>query len=412
MARVVLAELDLEEGPLLEAQARSREGFVALEGGASQSARRMSREWDRTGSLFVNRMFSMRQAMIALLGGFTIGGVILSLRNFAAEIVKSAEGFETFSRVSDDASRRLARFAADALNVSDLLRGMTEWLDRIVFLVEKLPEERIGRVVGFLFGQTNLGQLLKVIDAAGDLIDKMAGRPPVGEIVKAVPVSAREFKELIDITQPLIDAGEFMETTLVPSTREWVAALRNAADEAQRLRLVWFDLISETARVTEEDIGDIATAVERASATYESFGVVASSALEAISAAAAAGVVSQTAAARIAMGILAIEAILKGKIELAEAVAAAARFDFASATLHGVAAGLYFAAAAFHAKGAIAGPSGGSGGFGRSTGQNFAQAAPTRSSQSFTIIIEGNVDSDERIRQIMESLRTATADNA
>ena len=108
------------------------------------------------------------------------------------------------------------------------------------------------------------------------------------------------------------------------------------------------------------------------------------------------------------------QAYQRGVIELAEAAAAAASYQYHSAALHKVAAGLFFSAAAFQGYGAIAGGGGGGGG---SAARGYAatftpntQGPPT---QQLTFIIQGDVvGKDEWIRDLADQVGKAVQDNA
>lgn len=97
--RVVLATLDFDERGALR-------GVKAVE----QSIGSLQRQTDTTAGAFTQRMFSMRSAAQAFLGGFTLAGAIVGLKNFTTEIAKTDTAFLQFSESVKTANRAVQDF--------------------------------------------------------------------------------------------------------------------------------------------------------------------------------------------------------------------------------------------------------------------------------------------------------------
>jgi len=163
--------------------------------------------------------------------------------------------------------------------------------------------------------------------------------------------------------------------------------------------------IDDATRAMEDLIEQIDIAIER----YDLFGSVASAASEAIGAAANAGVISQKSATKALLLLNAVQSIQLGMIEQAKAVAAAASGAYWKAALHGIAAGLFYSAAAFNGSAAFGG--GGSGGGGNLDLGRDADQGDTRV-QQVTYIFQGTPvffggNKDSVVRDLSEWMRRA-----
>src|SRR3990172_6215104 len=112
--RLVLAELDLDESAQVAAAGRARAAFVSLEGGANESARRIGTQWSRTtasvesgAALMTRRMFDMRLAVRALLGSFTLAGLVLAVTGLVKELITGTEWWKRFKEGAEDAHRAI-----------------------------------------------------------------------------------------------------------------------------------------------------------------------------------------------------------------------------------------------------------------------------------------------------------------
>lgn len=165
---------------------------------------------------------------------------------------------------------------------------------------------------------------------------------------------------------------------------------------------------------------ELMDSIESQIATYEALSAVVGIAGQAVAAAANSGLISAKNAWRLQQALLASEAILRGMIEQAQAIAAAGTPGRQwEVPFHKAAAVLYFAAAAFHGIGAVSGGGGGGGGGGRGErgAPVVATAAPEpiRQGPTIQIYIDGylsdNGTNDARVgRRLAEIINRAQRD--
>lgn len=122
---VVLARLSIDSSGVVSGQ---RETGVALNAGGSQLetfSRRVNRSAGAS-DLFVKRLFNMRLAVAALLGGFTIAGIALQIANLTKELITGTEAWKVFSGAMTDVFNALVKGETAAQrsrrHVSELLK--------------------------------------------------------------------------------------------------------------------------------------------------------------------------------------------------------------------------------------------------------------------------------------------------
>lgn len=169
---------------------------------------------------------------------------------------------------------------------------------------------------------------------------------------------------------------------------------------------------SDSVKQQKADIDDMVD-------SYENWQFILGLVSQTAAAAADAGIISAKRLFQINQTLMSIDAIKQGMIEIAKGVAAAAVGDFGGAALHEVAAGLFFAAAAFHGVAAVRGPqgAGGVGGHGGGRGSRFTEAPETQAPQApggtYIFNIDGSIigsDPNEIGRWIMEVQAKAQRD--
>jgi hypothetical protein len=180
-----------------------------------------------------------------------------------------------------------------------------------------------------------------------------------------------------------------------------------------------FKLLPNSTQITVTALTDVWKELELVQQKYQQIAEVADAAMGMLSAASASGILSSSAFARAQMAILAVQATMHGMYELAAAAASAASYQYHAAVLHKIAAGLYFATAAFEGAGAVRGMPGGSsaGGSGGGSFQSAALAAPpSQRSISVEVNVEGNAifgeDKDKIGRDLAETIKRALQDGA
>jgi hypothetical protein len=329
------------------------------------------------------------------IGGFVLAAAAVGTATYT--IAKHSDAWKGFDEAAKKANHSILNLIGDLSGINSGLESATGWLARFGKIADNLKGESLaagegggGYITAALTGTLGWYGLFQKLEAVGKWMDKRLGTNQAGVYGPPSHANTIEGMDLPPSTWPgpassplgpaappfaqLVGAVQAVKLDVPPNladpVREYANAITQATDAFSRFREVHGfgpggegtgegqvpDLWLQEAGGIEDVTGkffELRDAVYEAGRAYEDFGTLATAAMEATSAAAAAGVISASAAARVQEVILAANAIMKGKIELAAAVASAALHDHRGATLHGVAAGLYFAAAGFHGAAAV-----------------------------------------------------------
>lgn len=395
---LVLAELSIDSSGVVTG--------VAVAGGALDNLNRKTEDTGKKSEkasalmgALTGRMFSLRSAAVALLGSFTLAGLILQISNLTANLITGTDWWKKWSGAATDAfnalvkgegvMERTARHLSEAQKGTGVIFGITRMEDvqKIVAAQETamnelmaIPRGPTGRSTNPLLDR-NLRQGIDDLTRALQKIQQQSGLTEgafdllFGTHLTDAVVQATRLTEGFDDTLQRTHAPV---SKAVKLTGDWNEELQHAGNFLRDLNVPLkenFFLLEQWEAAIDllnhqmDELANPGRSVKLKDAAekWEQLGEAAFAAMDALSQAAAAGVVSQSVAARASMALVAVLALIKGKFEVAEAAAAAAKHDYLSATLHGVAAGLYFATAAFNVAGAVRGAtgagSGGSGGF-------------------------------------------------
>lgn len=171
MAREVIADIDFDQS-----------GVVTL-GRVGQSMGGLESQTIRTANVFTARMFNMRAAAMALIGSFSVAGIILGLKSLITNIVQGDSAFKDFQLSAKGVADEFARLAREAFNVGGGLQGATTWMVRIEAsllairqMAESAPAQSAGSqgvIAAVLFGIPGIGPLLQNLDQAGNAIDML-----------------------------------------------------------------------------------------------------------------------------------------------------------------------------------------------------------------------------------------------
>lgn len=390
--RVVLADIVFEEEGAVSSLKRTDLALV----GTSSSVDTLAKHTRDTSSVFVNRMFSMRQAAVAFLGAFTVGGVIIGLKNLISEAARQEVGFKNlaasakvFHQVMLDIIKDLPGFSKGIGTLGDLLLSF-------------------GAEFRTIFSKEGFEALTKDLKAAllgedSDSFVKLFQR--TFEKLKTERDSLLRGAGNLDVHFPLLASDQGLTTAAtIEATKNWLSIQREANG-----------LVDETITAFQSIGFELDILISK----YQQYINVLGAASEFAVAAAASGLASQSTAARAAMAIVAVQAYMHGLEELAFAAASAAAYDYRGAILHKIAAGLFFATAAFQGAAAIRGPagSGGGGGGGGGTGFRGVSIAPAqRLSPNVSITIEGSVigagGKEQLAHDLAELIKKALSDGA
>lgn len=378
--QVVLAELKIDATGAVTGVASVTRGIDQLERKTGQLGEQSQKTTNFLGTL-TGRMFNLRSAAVALLGGFTLAGVILKFGELLKVTIQNTETWKewgpvisrTFNSIMGGAEEAIAKVTVLQASITKLAQGtgVTPVLTTSVQLQPLLAlRKEISSTVD-LFRLLNQSAPFDTHARASlnlAIVDLNNVDTAILKILQSTKLSASEIKALFGIEMPKTLS---MIEGIAQRVNESIGLETDTAKRQFQELFVgfengWDDTSEALKRMHVSNLDD----VKELESAYELFAATASAAYAAVGAAALAGIISASTAARIQMGILAIEALLRGKIEAAAAAASAASGNFGAAALHGLAAGLYFAAAAFNARGAIAGLAGGAGGGAGATAQS------------------------------------------
>jgi len=424
-ATTTIAVLDVDEKGAVTSIDKTRKAFTKMEGGMSKSASKVAQNTKKMQSSVTKNLksmtiavFSLQTAALAMVGAFSLGGIIRGLKDMLTEATKLNGSFNdvvaTTAGIKTGIVEAVAEMEGFKQAVADLNSGLINTvasftlISRLFSLTETIrsgsASDKFGALlelkdligdVGKEFDQVVRKMEARVRAARANLVDPRAGTVSLepGEIYG--PVFEDGIQNAIGLQNQFNDElRDFVE--LGPVLWEPVVAYGNA----------WADV----GVILEEDV--IPT-VDRLATSYEKLGSVASAAGSLISAAARTGIITQREAARLMMAIRAVQATQDGMIQLAAAAAAAARYDFGAAILHKISAGLYFASAAVSGVGAISGGgSGGGGARGGIGGQGPGLTPPVRNT-NVTIVVQGPISGETRYdigREIIDLINEGQSD--
>jgi hypothetical protein len=465
--RLVLAELVVDSTGVVRGVKSATDSFRFLPENLEKHGRAAASTGDRYLGALEHRFLGFRHVAGALLGGFTVAGIVVELESLASSLVSNTEAWQTWSRGIQDAmhaiggeseagktlrnlteslkgtgaknvlgegetAEAIKKAMADVQTTLKTMKGPSTKAPEFAFGVMQLPEPGPLTQEQLILQKELQDQLeilkRKLLDVQREsgmtafAFDKLWGTDTQHMVVEATRLvdgftdSLRKAKEVAakgqrlpgnifneSPAQPLgamqgappgvpIDVGEQFHNVEV-SADGVVTHIKAVTDEFHQLS----DAIignqgalqqwGETTAVVigekdftpldklTEKMAKANVQVDKATERYAKFQIVASASYEAVDAAAQAGVISQQLATRVRLGLMATEALLKAEIETGLAAASAAGGDYESAALHGIAAGLLFAAAAFDVVGAVKGAGGGGGGGGYGGGVVAAAGA-------------------------------------
>jgi hypothetical protein len=398
--RLVIAELVVDE-----------KGVVTAINDSTEKIRLLGKQTKETADVVTERMFSMRHAVTAFLGTFTIAGGVYALKGFVEDAIRANKEFATLSVSAEHFQKSMAGAAGHIFAINESVPGMISWLDRFSNFLDKASKLHaqldaggipMGGGPGEMFGPPappgygNAGYDPDHPAAGfigppgpagyGNRSDQMYINGRLANLTKATRIDDGDLQAMSHAWPEIPDAE---------ALDRWNAAL----DLQERQNEYW------------EKSGEI---IKDLTERYQQYGSVASAAGDAVAAAAQSGILSQSAAARASALIIAGESTIRGMFELAAAAASLAAYDYRGAVLHKIASGLYFATAAF--KGAGAFGAGGGGGSAADRGliaNRFSPANQAAAGPQITVIVQGDVvGKDAWIRDLADQIGKAVQDQS
>ena len=399
---LVLAELTIDPSGLIT-QSGAAQAALGRVGGQVKQLESTIAGGASHMNAFEHRMFSMREAAGAFLGVFTLGGAILTFKNFLEEVAKGDSAFGNFTESIKTANGQLQNMVAPFVHAG--LKAMTSEIDDASSSMSGFVN-RFGTAHSSLsagakaaFWLTLLAVTGKegALTAAAMLPKGMTHTQTAEQMGPPGPQGYRAGNPIAQYNPsfyaPMATRVPEQQTGPIGAYIPMAVKLTEKLDDLLiPLREVNYALSNEVMGPTIAEFHQgLQDELDITISKYQQWADVVDAASGAVQAAAAAGIVSQGAAARASMIFVAAQATIRGMMELALATASAAMYDYGAAALHNVAAGLFFATAAFNVGAAFRGASGGGG---RASGGNgnIAAAAPQATVQpNVTIIVQGSL---------------------
>lgn len=447
--QLVLAELVIDSSGIVRGVRDSTAAIAGFDRRLSDSGKQAAQASGLVDVLS-SRFLNLRSVAMATLGGFTVAGAILKISAVTSEVVTSTAAWKAWAGQIEDTFNRLvkgesvldrtARHLKDAASGTGITPGLVtvENITNLANLAGALASRR-NEILGTLTAPfrpdarqaIELSVIEKDLNSVFDALYKIQQQSGLTDkefdllfnthlstYVKKATRILEEFNDVLKVPvaviQKAIRLSQESQFDSGPPLRE---ALGLPVDygidrgATERGEAFGFSPPGDMTGVRETDIGaanDALTEHEQkildVTEAYERMGVVADAAYAAVAGAEAAGIISQRDATRIRLALMAAEAFMQGKIEVAKAAAAAASQNYGEAALHGIAAGLFFAAAAFNASAAIRGYGGG-----ESSNQAAASGSASGGGGQRELVFVNNgfafVNKDDFIRWVSEQQR-------
>lgn len=269
---LVLAELTVDSRGVVTgvAQATSAiSGFDRKLTETGQSAGRTTAPLDA----ITHRMLNLRSAAVALVGSFSLAGIIFGLKNLAESIVKSDEAFKDLSISASHVKDEFFAVSRNALGVHEGLQEATTWADRFagaLHAIRRAQEEHpaaaamaregfIGAVLFGIPGASGIAAGIRSIGSAWDTVfaediaaakegaptpaqrvpETFPGRlgkssvilPPLARRLPDVQFSDELRDTWTDMAQPVLEIGQGWETAADAIDRIQESDIKGMADQ-------------------------------------------------------------------------------------------------------------------------------------------------------------------------------------
>lgn len=202
---LVLAELSIDSKGVVSG--------VAVAGGALDGLGRKTEDAGKkvatsAGSfdLLTKRMFNLRTAAVALVGSFSLAGVLFGIRALVGEIIAGDVAFKEFQKSAKGVTAEFGALVRETFNVTGGLQSMTSWMDRIQasMLALRQAEEahpaamaagRQGIIGAVFFGIPGAAGIISSLETIGSLWDKLTKKQQ-----DAIKKSREGFREAGDMS--------------------------------------------------------------------------------------------------------------------------------------------------------------------------------------------------------------------
>lgn len=286
---LVLAELTIDSQGVVSG--------VAVAGGALDGLGRKTETVAKQAAatagpfdLLTKRMFNLKTAAVALIGSFSLAGVLLGLKSLVAEIIAGDAAFASFKKSAAGVTAEFGALARETFNVSGGLQGVTSWLDRVQASMRALRQAeeehpaaasgvRQGIIGAVLFGIPGVGGLVHGLEQVGTALDQLTKRQQfqikqereafdpkrvdeweaaVKKALAALPGPEGLTSDMSQSAFRLID-GEFIQKAerLPDIFNEIVQPLEEAAVFTDQTTAGWEATEDAMARIEESDLPDV-----------------------------------------------------------------------------------------------------------------------------------------------------------
>jgi hypothetical protein len=190
---VVLAELTIDASGAVSGVAAVDKAFVGL-GRRTTEVSTTAKNAAGPLAALTSRMFNLRTAAVALLGTFTLGGLVLGLKNFIADIYRAAPGFKDFQTAVQGATSSLTSFIAQAIGASRTLDSLTTILNSVRTGVEAVKRiaggETVGNLWRFMWGLTPIGKVERMLELTASVLNRAGVGGPGGPQTGGAPLGS------------------------------------------------------------------------------------------------------------------------------------------------------------------------------------------------------------------------------
>lgn len=174
---LVLAELSIDSSGVVSGVAVAGGSLDAL----GNKTRKVAKDaTDASGhmDLLTKRMFNLRTAAVALVGSFSIAGVVFGIKALVGEIIAGDAAFGSFKKSAEGVTNEFGRLVRETFNVRGGLESVTGEMDRLTGLMRLASETGAtnaaqGVLGKMLYGAPGVGPILTGLKAAKDLFDQM-----------------------------------------------------------------------------------------------------------------------------------------------------------------------------------------------------------------------------------------------
>lgn len=406
--KVTVAEITIDEAGAVRALSNTQNAL-------RQTATNVESLGARTSSaadVFEHRMFSMRHAAIALLGGFTLAGLIQDLKGLASQVVKSAESFGELEAAGATLNREFNAMAVETFNVNAGIQGTVTWMDRLSGVMRAVTVAQTshpaaaaavkdGFISAVLFGIPGASGIMRGIHDVGAAIDSLFAKQ-----IAAATAGQNFIGPPAPPGYGNFDYHPPAEKKPVPFGESPLTGWKAYTDTADALKGVVVNLqaaiplaedFNDTLKDAPVALSDVVLWLRQAGGAYQQLGEAAGFAFGALL---AGQNIDLSGFIRAVLTSIAQQASVKAIFEIAEGLAASARYaasyftdvaQGAAAKLHYTAAAKYFGVAAAAGVGARAFGGGGGGGGGSGGGGIARAAPPERQGQIINNYFEGSL---------------------